>query len=187
MASRKSLFSSIVRTRPPLSLTRPSPRELVATRSRARGLFEVLFGLAFFVIWYSVLLGMTRPSAGDFIERIRELTAQQPVMWFFVLMPLLGVPRLLRSAMVVARGESFSFNAATRTVSRNREVVARFDEVEGLQVRNIGGNGATEYRLSMVLRGGDRITLDQGADFDGICGVADAIADMTGTSISRKG
>lgn len=186
MASTKSLLSSIVRTRPPLSLTRPSPRELVATRSRARALFEVLFGLTFFLIWYSVLLGMTWPSAGEFIERIRELTAQRPVMWLLVLVPLLAVPRLLRSAMVLARGESFSFNAASRTVSRNGEVVARFDEVEGLQVRNIGGNGAAEYRLSMLLRGGDRITLDQGTDFDGICGIADAIADVTRTSISRK-
>ena len=186
MASSRSLWSSMSRTSPPLRLTRLSPQELVATRSRARSLFELLGTLTFFAVWYLWLFGMTRPSAGDFIERIRELTAEQPFMWVFVLAPLLAVPRLLRLAMFVAQGESFSFNALTRTVSRNGEVVARFDEVEGLQIRTIGGELA-EYRLSMVLRGGDRVTLDQDSDIDGICGIADAIADVTGTSISRKG
>lgn len=168
-----------------LNLAWPTRQLLIVSKSRRHALFSLLFGLGVLFAVYVWIFGWVPPDPDHLVRVARELTANDPFMWLLVLFALLFVPSLIRSVKVLARGDSFTFDGTSRTVSRNGESVARFDELQAVQIRAFGGE-TIDYRVSLLLQQGGKIAIGEGSDRDEIGAVADAIADVTGTKVLKK-
>ena len=165
-----------------LTLERPGPHVAVLSKSRTAKIFEVLVGFAVLLIWYATLFGWAVLDPDNIAAKVRELTAQQPFMWLFVLLPVFFLPRLFRSAFIAVRGDSFSFDTLSRSVGHNGTPVASFAELKAVQIRTIGEG----YRLSLILQGDGKVALGDDADYEHVCTIADALADLTGTKVVKK-
>ena len=165
-----------------LTLERPGPHVAVLSKSRTAKIFEAVLGFSFVLLWYLTLFGPAVPDPGNIAAKVRELTAQQPFMWLLVLLPVFLLPRLFRSVFIAVRGDSFSFDTLNRSVGHNGTPVASFAELKAVQVRRIG----EDHRLSLILQGDGKVALGQDADYEHICAIADALADLTGTKVVKK-
>jgi hypothetical protein len=127
--------------------------------------------IPFFGVWY---YGLLRSGAID-----------NPIIWLFLLFPIAFLPILYKSLKIVVMGEQLSFDGVMRTILKNQKLLARFDEVEHLQIRTISGEGE-EHRLTAVLGSGKKIGIHTSGDSDEIIALADDVADIVKVKVIRK-
>lgn len=160
-----------------MKIQRPGPGILVLEKSLARAAFQVGFFALFFVAWYSFLF------AG------RGTSGNSPTLFMFLfwLAPLFAVPEIVRQVRVLASGETFTFNRTTGLIERNGTLVARFSDVERVQIRTIAqSEGSDQHRLSIVLKNEEKLRIDQSSDAEEITATAEDIADILGVEVGRK-
>jgi len=160
-----------------MKISHPGPGTLQLSKSRATAAMMVGFMVLFFAGWYSFQIAFDRDSAGRF-SLFRLL---------FWVAPLFALPEVFRQLRVLTSGETFTLSRATGTIERNGSQRARFSEVERVQIRTISsGDSSDEHRLSIVLKNGDKIRIDQSHNSKDIADAAEDIADMLGVEITRK-
>ncbi len=146
-----------------MKIHRPNPQILIVTKSRLANVGYLTLFILGFGIWYTILLG-------------RE---SYPGL-FFLLAPVVALPKLYKILKIVAVGEQFSFDGMKRAICKNNKLLARFDEVSALQVRTISDGETEEYRLTADLWVGKRsfgkIEIHTSGDLDGIIALADDVA-----------
>ena len=154
----------------------PSPGMLEITQSRAASAFGLLFMLLFFAAWYSFMIDQAgRSGVPSFLMLL---------LWSA---PLFALPELIRQARVVAGGEKFTLNRATRVIERNGVRLADFSEIIRIQVRTIRDSESRAlYRLSLILASENKIRIAHSFRLDEILDVAEDLADVLGVEITRK-
>lgn len=154
----------------------PSPGMLEITQSRAASAFGLVFMLLFFAAWYFSLIDQAGRSEAPIF-----------IMLLFWVTPLFALPELIRQARVVAAGEKFTFNRATRVIEHNGVRLGDFSEVTRIQVRTIRDHeGSASYRLSLILASENKIRIAHSLQLDDILDVTEDLADVLGVEITRK-
>jgi len=74
-----------------ISFRRQGPEAVVLSHSRTTELWGLLFQLAFFALWYWILLGRPKTVAA-FIDAIRGIPDSGISHWAFLAFPLLWLP-----------------------------------------------------------------------------------------------
>ena len=170
-----------------MKIHRPNPQSLIVTKSRLKGFASFSIGWAVFgfVFWNFFELG-TISEGTNLFEHIKEKLSTDPLLWFFVLAPVLSLPAIYNMLKIIAVGDRLSFDGMMRTISKNQKPVAKFDEVEHLQIRTIKGQGSPGNYLTAVLRSGKKIKIHTGGDSDEIIALADDVADIMKVSVIHK-
>lgn len=159
-------------------LLRPNPNVLVVRHSVVGAVLAVVYHLGFFALWYSFLL-----YAGS----LRDQLSENWMLWIFVLAPLLSLPTLFQLLRTCLMGRVYEFDTMTRTVRRNGNDMARFDNIQRVQLRTIhDSDSADEYRLSLVLNDGSKIPLAHTQNEERVAQAADDIADLLKVDVVRK-
>ena len=154
----------------------PTPGILEITQSRAASAFGLLFMLLFFAAFYSFMIDQAgRSGVPSFF------------MLFVWVTPLFALPELIRQARVVAGGEKFTLNRATKVIERNGVRLGDFSEVTRIQIRTIrSSEGSASHRLSLILASENKIRIAHSFRLDDILDVAEDLADVLGVEITRK-
>jgi hypothetical protein len=160
-----------------MKISHPGPGVLRLSKSRAAAAMTVGFTVLFFVAWYSFQISIDR-NAADRFSLFRLL---------FWVAPLFALPEVFRQLRVLTSGETFTLSRTTGVIGCNGSPRARFSEAERVQIRTIrDADSSDEYRLSIVLKNGDKIRIDQSCSAKNIADAAEDIADMLGVEITRK-
>ena len=167
-------------------LVRPRAGMLILSHSKARHLVELLFLAGFLFSWYGFLIGEIPSDVRELIGKLQAAASKDAFSWIFMVAPVFSLPVLWRSIGVILRGESLSLDATTRTFTKNGSLVARFDQIEAVQIRTIYAQRSRRYVLSMMLRDGGKIPIAQGWDLVQVTEIADAMSDMTGAKVIAK-
>jgi hypothetical protein len=170
----------------PMKIYRPSPQILIVTQSRLSKIGLLLLYFIFFGFWYYHTLGLgSIPEFAQSFNYILDRLFAEPPLWLFVLAPLFGLPTIYKTIKVVAVGEQLSFDGIINGILKNQKPLARFNEVEHLQIRTISGEGE-EYRLTAVLKSGKKIEIHTSGDSSDINALADDVADIVKVKVIRK-
>jgi hypothetical protein len=113
------------------------------------------------------------------------LLSARPLLWLFVLAPVLTVLQVFNSLRIAVVGEEFTFDGVTRTVLKNQKRLAGFNEIAYLQIRTIQGKSA-DHRLTAVLQTSDKIEIHTSSNTSEIIALADDVADILGVRVVRK-
>jgi hypothetical protein len=162
---------------------------LVLSYPKGRHLFELVLGSVswlLWLLWFGFLTGGVPNGVRDLIGKLQALAAENAFLWIFIVAPLISLPLIWRSVAVILRGESLSLEATTRTLARNGDLIAHFDQIEALQIRTIFGDNSRDYVLSVLLKDGGKIPVGKGADLGEMTDIADAMADIAGTKVVAK-
>src|SRR5262245_54570552 len=134
-------------------IDRPHPSKLVVVKSRSSHMIGFFFGIAFFAVWYGILLGESLSSLEAFLNKLRDISSSQPWLWFFILVPLLSVRQLWKSLIIALHGENIVFDSADLTVSKSGQKLATFSEIRVVDIKKVSGEH-TDYYLSLILKDG---------------------------------
>ena len=105
----------------------------------------------------------------------------------FIIAPVFTIPRLLKTAKVVLLGENFEFDSTARRIYKDGNYTAQFDEVDFVQIRTLKDNESSDqYKLSLVLKSGNKIRIEQFKDYSEACDIADDLADILQLEIIKK-
>ena len=165
-----------------MQVSRPAPNVLDLTRGRLRSVVGIVLWAAFCAYWYSSVLNVEERPAGT---SLLEYLTENPSLLAVFVVPLLGVPWVLNAIRVSVLGETLRFDGAMRTVTRNRRVLATFDDVKHLQLRSTGGHDKVHW-LTMILRDGKKLEIEHGSDLAEVVALADGIADVVRVEVVRK-
>ena len=116
---------------------------------------------------------------------ILDRLSANPTLWLFVLAPLSSLPILYKTIKVVAVGMQFTFDGIMNEILKNQKPMAKFNEVEHLQIRTISGK-TDEHRLTAVLKSGKKIEIHTYSGLDDIIALADDVADIVKVKVIRK-
>lgn len=153
-----------------ITLQRSSGRILTIRHSRAAAVVSLNMLSGFFVLLF---LGIKdQPGTGW------TLVVILIAMFLFVVQG--------SHLAIVCWGLAYSFDPDTRTIRKNKESIAGFDEVEGIQVRTIESDGASEYRLSIILRDDRKVCLAQTRNEECVMRIADEVADLLEVPIRKN-
>jgi hypothetical protein len=160
-----------------LIVQRPTPNVVTVSTPRIGAALSALFQVGFLGLWYWLLL--EKPvSLEAAVDSTRRLPDRGLWVCLIGLVPLAAIPGLLRLARTVIRGSVYRCDGHSRTITLNGEVIARFDEVEHVQVRMINrAKAPNEYLLSLLLQNDRKVQLGQARDHDEALSVADSVAD----------
>ncbi len=147
---------------------------MLLTHSPTNAAVQLFLVVGFFGLWYWILLRGWAHA---------RQPAEHLIIAPFLIFPALFVPMSLRLLQAV-RGLTYSFDASTRSIKRNSERIASFEEAESLQVRTIHSK-RNEYRLTLVLRGDKKLRLAQMVDEQAVMRVANQIADVLAVPVHR--
>jgi len=168
-----------------MRVSRPSSQILVISESRLHAIGFLALYLGFFAFWYYLTLDLGKiPTGVHLFDHVLDRLSAQPMLWLFVLAPVLSVPYIFKCLRIAVVGEELTFNGVTRTVLKNHKRLAGFNEISYLQIRTIQGKSA-EHRLTAVLQMGDKIEIRTSNSSD-IIALADDVADILGVRVVRK-
>lgn len=168
----------------PFTIRRPRPEILEIVKSRMRAGLSLLFLVVAGIFWYGVLLGHANSrSPGDPFDGFKQLVRDHWWMITLPFAPLLGLPAIIRELRVWIAGQVFLFNSITRTIERNGQLVARFQDVARVQVDSVRvGEAGVEYTLSLVLDDG-ALSVVQLSDIDDVHTAAAEIGGFLGVGV----
>jgi len=129
------------------------------------------------------------PEGNDLIGYIKN----DPTVLLLLIMlvvPLGALPRMIKYFSIYRYGEEFTFDGNTRTIQRNNEKIAIFNEVDRLQIKAIKSEtrqGETSiYGLSVVLQGGTKVEIHTDDNREAIDSLADDLTNLLEVDIIRK-
>lgn len=157
---------------------KPAAGVLRLTTSRLAVGLQFGFTTVFLIAWYSFLF--VRKSGPD--------DSSSLFMLLFWVAPLFGLPELLRQIRTLISGETFTLDRKTGLIERNGVRVARFPDVERVQIRTITGpESGSEYRLSIALKNGEKIRIAHSSNEEDMTAIAEELADLLNVEVGRKG
>jgi hypothetical protein len=136
-----------------------------------------------------MLLGLgSIPEGAQPFDYIRARLSAHPFIWLFLLVPVAILPVMYKSLKISIVGEHLSFDGVMRTILINQKPLARFAEVEHLQIRTISDpeGGPDGYRLTAVLGSGKKIGINFSHDWDEIIALSNGVADIVKVKVIRK-
>jgi hypothetical protein len=167
--------------------SRPTPDSFALTVRRWPRIAETVFALLFFGFWYHNLLGTESfASVATLIASVQSTVKAQPFLALFLLAPLAFVPRLLENLKMIVTGQSWLIDGSAKSIVHNGVRQAQFDDVAGIQIREVSGQNGSDYRLTLILSSGEKLTIHTGSDESVIMGIADDIADLVGVPVATR-
>jgi len=88
------------------------------------------------------------------------------------------VPHLFKQIAIVLWGLNFTLDQSSQTIRKNEKIVARFEDVERLHVRQRTLNETANYDLVLILRNGRRFSLATSSNQNEIYDAAEEVADL---------
>lgn len=150
------------------------------SKSKAASLLGLALTLAFFSVWYLVMIrqiGGAAPSMRPF----------QLFRWIFLLAPLLIVPKIWEFIKVAAIGDVLTFDRTTDRVLRNGTILSPLSQIDYVQIRTFPDpEGSHYHRVSVLLKDGTKIEIHQSSDQELISSLAENIADYAGVQVVKK-
>ena len=102
----------------------------------------------------------------------------------YLILPIFSLPDFIKEIWVLFHLDTFYFDFLTKSITINKKLKVRFDEVDGLRIRRFPrSKNADEYRLSIITRDQKKLKIGQSRNFEEICDVASEIADLIGLPI----
>jgi hypothetical protein len=143
--------------------------------------------LVFFAFWYYNLLDLGKiPDGVRPFDHVLDRLSAEPFLWLFVLAPVFFVPAIFNALRIAVVGEEITFNGMTRTVLKNQQLLAGFDEIAYLQIRTIRGAEDEEHILTAMLKTGGKVEIYTCMIAPDIMALADDAADILGVRVVRK-
>ncbi|MEN8194839.1 MAG: hypothetical protein ABFS12_18605 [Bacteroidota bacterium] len=168
-----------------MKISRPNPKTIIITKSKLLNLSYLAFYVICICIWYYIALGIkSMPDGANLFDFVWNKLSDYPIMWAILLAPLLALSRIVKSLKVFFQGEGFVFDGNMRIINKNNDKVALFSEVDGLQIRTIGGE-SEEHRLSIKLHSGNKIEIHSSSSLKEIDKISDDIADILEVGVVR--
>lgn len=100
-----------------------------------------------------------------------------------VMVAIQTIQETRRLLLLLIHGKGVRFNRFNQSIEHNGKVAAKFSDIESVKIRTFSGDDSKEYRLSMALRAGGNLLIDEGGERARIRTLAEAIADTLGVKI----
>ena len=160
-----------------LVVQRPTPHVITVSTPRLGATVSGLFYVLFISVWYWLLL--QKPNSVEaFLASLRQLPDRGLWLFLFSLAPLMAIPTVYDLANTAIRGRVYTLDGRSREIALNGATVARFDQVEAVQVRTVyRAKASNYYLLSLLLQGDRKVRLGQAGDREHVIAAADDVAD----------
>ena len=132
-----------------LKIKERNSNSLLLTRSRQSELIGIL--LATFLIgsiFYSVF-GQDLSNV-DFINSIVAKVKEQPLLQVVLLLPLVVVKKFRDVLKVFTKGDCYSFNVESKSITHNGNALVGFDDIKEVQIRVFKSDDFDSYNLSLI-------------------------------------
>jgi hypothetical protein len=147
-----------------ISVTDTATGVMVSHRAFPAGL-QVLFFSAF-LLFMGFVLANTDMTAATWLppfDRLPESAQRALLLLFLGASFALVLWPLIKGLRILVRGEEWEFDGARRLVTRNRKVMARFDEIRSLRIEgDFSGEAPSTVTLALVTHAGRTIEIAQG-------------------------
>ncbi len=165
-----------------LKIKERNSNSLLLTRSRQSELIGIL--LATFLIgsiFYSVF-GQDLSNV-DFINSIVAKVKEQPLLQVVLLLPLVVVKKFRDVLKVFTKGDCYSFNVESKSITHNGNALVGFDDIKEVQIRVFKSDDFDSYNLSLITINNKSILLEEHNDLSVTKDLASNIADFIGVSV----
>jgi hypothetical protein len=174
-----------------MKIHRPNPQILIIITSRLLGISLLIFLIAVFVgcyYYFVIEIGSIPEGAQPFDYILTRLSAK-PYVWLIILVgPVLLLPTMYELLKIAAVGKQLSIDGVRRAILENQKLLARFDEVEHLQLWTTYDEADKKYNYSLiaVLGSGKEIQIYYSDNGNEIIAIADDVADIMKVKVINK-
>ncbi len=165
-----------------LKIKERNSNSLLLARSKQSELIGLL--LATFLIgsiFYSVF-GQDLSNV-DFINSIVAKVKEQPLLLVVLLLPLVVVKKFRDVLKVFTKGDCYSFNVESKSITHNGNALVGFDDIKEVQIRVFKSDDFDSYNLSLITINDKSILLEEHNDLSVTKELAGNIADFIGVSV----
>lgn len=165
-----------------LKIKERNSNSLLLTRSRKSELIGLLLvtyliGSIFYSVFGQVL------SNVDFINSIVAKVKEQPLLLVVLLLPLVVVKKFRDVLKVFTKGDCYSFNVESKSITHNGNALVGFDDIKEVQIRVFKSDDFDSYNLSLITINDKSILLEEHNDLSVTKELAGNIADFIGVSV----
>lgn len=165
-----------------LKIKERNSNSLLLARSKQSELIGLL--LATFLIcsiFYSVF-GQDLSNV-DFINSTLAKVKEQPLLLVVLLLPLVVVKKFRDVLKVFTKGDCYSFNIESKSITHNGNALVGFDDIKEVQIRVFKSHDFDSYNLSLITINDKSILLEEHNDLSVTKELAGNIADFIGVSV----
>lgn len=165
-----------------LKIKERNSNSLLLARSKQSELIGFL--LATFLIgsiFYSVF-GQDLSNV-DFINSILAKVKEQPLLLVVLILPLVVVKKFRDVLKVFTKGDCYSFNIESKSITHNGNALVGFDDIKEVQIRVFKSHDFDSYNLSLITINDKSILLEEHNDLSVTKELAGNIADFIGVSV----
>ncbi|WP_157378571.1 hypothetical protein [Aliagarivorans taiwanensis] len=174
-----------------LRITSQTKSELVLRKSKVSLLSKLISTLLVTPFVMTVVLLITWHNwpitqLDGLVEQIKEQPEKMIAIVFGIVSVLVAfqtIQETRRLLLLLIHGEGVRFNRFNQSIEHNGKVAAKFSDIESVKIRTFSGDDSKEYRLSMALREGGNLLIEEGCERERIRALAEAVADTLGVKI----
>lgn len=165
-----------------LKIKERNSTSLLLARSKKSELIGLLLN-TFLIgsIFYSVF-GQDLSNV-DFINSIVAKVKEQPLLLVVLLLPLVVVKKFRDVLKVFTKGDCYSFNVESKSITHNGNALVGFDDIKEVQIRVFKSDDFDSYNLSLITINDKSILLEEHNDLSVTKELAGNIADFIGVSV----
>ena len=119
----------------------------------------------------------------DFINSIVAKVKEQPLLQVVLLLPLVVVKKFRDVLKVFTKGDCYSFNVESKSITHNGNALVGFDDIKEVQIRVFKSDDFDSYNLSLITINNKSILLEEHNDLSVTKDLASNIADFIGVSV----
>lgn len=163
-----------------VKIHRPNPQILIITRPRLHGILLLAVCIVLLVIFYYLFELNSIPEGAPLFDSILARLSAKQDLWIVVYLTPVLIPYLMwKGLKIAAVGEKFSFDGVRREIFCNQKPLARFEEVEHLQLeKSYYEEKKQGYQLKVVLESGKKIRFYNSENRYRIISLANDVADI---------
>ena len=163
-----------------VKVLRPTPQVLIISERRLQALIRLGIWTGIVCVFYLVVLNGASLAGG----KSAVFGAGGYWGWLLLLFPVFLLPYLFSCLRALLGSDELVFDGRSQLVSRRRQPLAAFGDIEKLDLRAVNGT-CEEFRLSATLGDGRRIKLCEGGASAAIIALADEISALVGVEVAR--
>lgn len=141
-----------------------------------------------FIFWCILIYVFSRTSVGSPSELSAPLLSG-PFLWLLYLGPASALLDLWKNIRIIRQGEEIVFDSATQTISKARQILATFLDVESIDIKefiNTDTEGAaSDYQLSLIFKNRSSITIAGGTNYYDLAEIAVDVSNFLGIKVTR--
>jgi hypothetical protein len=170
------------------SISEKSLEKLIIRKRKGRNIQALVFICLFLAFWMFGNFSLENQDDKRDITQQFLFLLTQPAYWIFCFaVPGLLLYQIGTLVYLLIVGEKIILDKVTRQILKNNTARMNLQKVSHLQIRKYNdSDGDTDYRLSIVQVGQEKMFIDRSSDEDGIIEFAEEVADSLGKEIKFK-